>query len=181
MNGLVERFVRIHPHAPKRGYRVRVYNVYGIPFAEARGWYTVSLREDQFDILRNIRNETDNIDSKPVFDICTAQERKDLLEYEARVAAPKGEQTSEVNLDAAERNAQYLEDRSRGRNTVDMITGDLRRAPETSRAPHDSLDDVRDMAPPVPAARPDAIDGAVPTQKRGRGRPRKALPTDPTP
>ena len=166
-NELVTRFVRIHPRAPKKGYRARIHSVYGIPFDEARGWYEVSFRADQLRLLKNIRNETDNPDSKPVFQVCTMEERKQIEADEKRAKEPQGEQVAAVDLNKAENDSRYLEDRSRGRNQADLTSSDLRRSEE-----NDS--DVRDLAPPVPAAPANAVDGATPKPRRGR--PPKAKP-----
>jgi hypothetical protein len=162
-NGLITRHVRIHPRAPKKGYRVRTLNVYGIPFSEERGWYTVSFRQDQFEILMNVRNDPENSDSKPVFDICDDAQRKALELAEKRAQEPRGEQVSEVDLNQAERDSRYLEDRSRGRNPVDLTTRDLRSPSE--------VEDLRDLAPPVPPPPASSVDGAA---KPRRGRPPKA-------
>lgn len=162
-NGLISRNVRVHPRAPKKGYRVRIYNIYGIPFAEERGWYQVSLREDQFRILRSIRNEPDNPDSKPVFDICTDEERQVIQREEDRAKMPQEAQTSVVDLNRADTDSRYLEDRSRGRASADLTTADLRRIDS-----QDEQADVRDLAPPVPPPAAGAIDGAPPKPRRGR-------------
>jgi hypothetical protein len=171
-NTLLTRYLRIHPREPKKGYRVRVYNVYGSPFAEERGWYRVSFREDQFAILRMIRNEPDNPDSKPVFDICTEEERKALEAAEARAKEPRGQHSAAVDLNRSESEARYAEDRARGRNSVDLTTSDLRRPAEPEED-----ENVRDLAPQVPPPAVNTVDGAAPAKRRGRPPKVKPAPT----
>jgi hypothetical protein len=176
-NGTISRNVRIHPYAPKKGYRVKTYNVFGMPLFEERGWYRIDMRQDQFDMLRMIRTEPDNLDSKAVFDIYTDEERRVAEIEEKRAAEPHANQPSAVNLDKVERDARYLEDSSRGRKSVDLTTADLPRADADNVTALRELDDGGDLAPPVPAAPANALDGAV-VQKRGRGRPKKVRPEE---
>lgn len=172
-NSLITRYLRIHPRDPKKGYRVRVLNIYGSPFAEEHGWYPVSFREDQFAILRMIRNEPNNPDSKPVFDICTEEERKALVAAEALAKEPRGQHASTINLDRSETEARYAEDRARGRNSVDLTTAESHRVETTEEIP-----DVRDLAPPVPPPPTNAVDGVTPAKPR-RGRPPKVKTVEP--
>ena len=174
-DSLVTRFVRIHPYEPKRGHKVKRYGVFGIMFQESVGWYQVKMREEQFDILSNIVQNPESNETKPVFDICTESERKDLERRERIAKAPKPEDVEVLDLDSTDRKERKVSSRVDVRaESVDLTTADLRKAPEETYEPEQEpeLEDGKDMAPAVPVVSAEkALDGAP--VKRGRGRPRK--------
>lgn len=80
---MAEALIRLKPHNPRKGYVVKRYHVGGILFREDRGWYRT---EDQvlIDRLRRLRQRSEDPDSPPLFDICTAEEAAEIEEREGR-------------------------------------------------------------------------------------------------
>ncbi len=68
--------VRLKPHDPRRGYKLRRYTYRGIKFQEERGWYRFD--KDVADYLREVRQVPSDEHAPLAFDVCTADEAKAL-------------------------------------------------------------------------------------------------------
>ena len=68
--------VRLKPHDPRRGFKLRRYTYRGIKFQEERGWYRVD--KDVADYLREVRQVHSDEHAPLAFDVCTADEAKAL-------------------------------------------------------------------------------------------------------
>lgn len=83
------RLVRIHPQNPTRGYHCATYLLSGTNYPEfrvERGWYEVDLATARR--LSQVRNNSEDPTSRPVFQVCTREEAIQVDEAEIqRVAA----------------------------------------------------------------------------------------------
>lgn len=106
--------VRIKPHNPKRGYRLRRYLVYGMKYEERLGWYRIKrvIRQggqviDVAAYLKQIRNDENDNESPLAFDVCSQEEATVIEEREkkerARKASAKKPRASEpIDLTSSE-------------------------------------------------------------------------------
>lgn len=82
-------YVRLKPHNPKRGYKLKRYTVFGIRFQGDRGWYMVDPAVADF--LKTVHQNNNDPDSPPAFDVCTKQEALKIAEKEQMERLRKGE------------------------------------------------------------------------------------------
>ena len=78
--------VRLKPHDPRRGHKLRRYTYRGIKFQEERGWYRVEA--DVADYLRAVRQKAHDPHAPLAFDVCTEAEAKAIDERELEEAKP---------------------------------------------------------------------------------------------
>ena len=78
------KVVRLNPHAPKRGNKLRVYSVFGIRFT-AGTWFEVE--DTAAEYLRTITQDDTDVNAPLAFTICSS--REEALEVEQRALAPK--------------------------------------------------------------------------------------------
>lgn len=100
-------FVRIKPHNPRKGYRLRRYLVFGMKFEEEKGWYrinsAVNYGGQQIDVaayLGEVRNSEIDEDSALAFDIATEAEAK-AIDAREKKAREKKASAAEPNASAA--------------------------------------------------------------------------------
>lgn len=113
----MEKFVRLKPFNPKRGYKIRRYHIGGILFREDRGWYRMR-DEALLAKLERLTQDPSDPDSKPLFDICSEKEA---------MALDDKEQVKEGR--AAPKQAQAVAPRS-----TTVTTKDVKPAKETDVA-----------------------------------------------
>jgi hypothetical protein len=162
----VKQYVRIHPltKGTKGGHRVQRYSIYGTLFQESVGWYICSFTEEQWDYLRNVRTNTEDPDSKPVFEVCTATEKAEIERRAQQVrvteVAPEPVDLTTKDLRAVD----FTEAEKRARPAPAPAAP----APAPAPAAPDVAEEEVGIAPPVTAP-------AAATKRRGR--PRKVVST----
>lgn len=85
-----EIFVRIKPYNPRKGHlKQRFFTFFGFNFRESNGWQrmqaTITHGGRELDVeeyLRSVRQDENDPDSEPVFDVCTS--KKEALALAAR-------------------------------------------------------------------------------------------------
>ena len=107
-------FVRIKPHNPRKGYRLRRYLVFGMKFEEEKGWYkidrVVKYAGEKIDIiayLEEVRNSETDPDSALAFDItdeagAKAIDAKEKKDREKRAAATEPNASQAIDLTASD-------------------------------------------------------------------------------
>ena len=88
--------VRLKPHDPRRGYKLRRYTYRGIKFQEERGWYRVD--KDVADYLREVRQVHSDEHAPLAFDVCTADEAKALDSKEKDDATARKTANDDIKL-----------------------------------------------------------------------------------
>ena len=88
--------VRLKPHDPRRGYKLRRYTYRGIKFQEERGWYRVD--KDVADYLRDVRQVPSDEHAPLAFDVCTADEAKALDSKEKDDATARKTANDDIKL-----------------------------------------------------------------------------------
>lgn len=72
-------WVRVRPHNPQKGQKVRNYTIFGNRFPEGEWRPDLQLTDEQVAVLRDLRNDESNSESKPVFDVCSSREEAEAL------------------------------------------------------------------------------------------------------
>ncbi len=88
--------VRLKPHDPRRGHKLRRYTYRGIKFQEERGWYRVD--KDVADYLREMRQAATDEHAPLAFDVCTADEAKALDSKEKDDATARKTAADDIKL-----------------------------------------------------------------------------------
>ena len=83
-------YVRIKPHNPKRGYKLKSYSVFGRRFKVEAGWYRID-DANAATYLKTVHNNNNDPESPLAFDVCTEAEFKKKLQEEHRERIRKGE------------------------------------------------------------------------------------------
>ncbi len=146
-------WVRVKPYNPKRGYKQKIYSVFGYRFHEGRGWYKLNktmiwgegVHRKTVDIaeyLRKIHNNSEDEQSPFVFDVCTEAEATAITAAEKK----RAEKAAEPNDPIVD-----LTDGGGDLTSRDVRVGTTKGAD----------DDEGDLAPAAASA----------AQTRGRGRP----------
>lgn len=78
--------VRLKPYDPKRGHVLRRYTYRGIRFVVERGWYRVSAAMAEH--LEGVRQNPNNPQSPPAFDVVTEEEAQRLDAEAAKAERP---------------------------------------------------------------------------------------------
>lgn len=106
--------VRIKPHNPRRGYKLRKYLVYGMKYEEKAGWYKINkyMRQggktiDVGQYLSEVRNDSNDPESPLAFDVCTKEEAssieaKEKKEKERKASAAQPRAADPVDLTTAD-------------------------------------------------------------------------------
>lgn len=113
-------FVRIKPHNPKRGHRLRSFLVFGLKFEEKKGWYQIKrlhrytdgVLDDQkqkiykvvdvAEYLAEVRNSETDEDSALAFDIATREEASRIQAAEKKRAdAERRKSVEDANIEDA--------------------------------------------------------------------------------
>ena len=103
-------WVRIKPRNDRRGNRARRFMIFGIRFEEEKSWYKVSgqisavvggeeTRVNMRKFLSVIRNDNDDPESAPVFDIVNSLEEAQAIDA-AEEAERKGDRSRRAPVDA---------------------------------------------------------------------------------
>lgn len=97
-------FVRIKPHNPKKGHRLRRFLVFGLKFEEEKGWYkinrTVTHGGSKVDVagyLAEVRNSEMDEDSALAFDLVDTQAEALAIDAKEKKAAEKRASAAEPN------------------------------------------------------------------------------------
>ena len=157
MSDMVTKYIRIHPKAkvpkPDRTHnRVGRYIIFGIIFAEERGWYKMNLERPKWAYLAQVRQKQEDASTPLVFDIATEAERDALDAQEAR-------------------NKIVVH-----KETVDLTTRDLREEPGHVVAAADRAREARIAKADGTYEATSSEDPSVPVKRRP-GRPRKVSAT----
>ena len=91
--------VRLKPHDPRRGHKLRRFTYCGIKFQEERGWYRVD--KDVADYLREVRQVHSDEHAPRAFDVCTADEAKALDAQEKETAVTRKSAADDIKLSPA--------------------------------------------------------------------------------
>jgi hypothetical protein len=91
--------VRLKPHDPRRGHRLRRYTYRGIKFQEERGWYRVD--KAVADYLREVRQVATDEHAPLAFDVCTADEAKALDAKEKDANTPRKTADDDIKVSEA--------------------------------------------------------------------------------
>jgi len=96
------QYIRIHPHNPQKGFKVKRFGYRGMRFSVEKGWYQVT---DEF--AEEVKDFTQNLndpDSKPLFQVASEEEARKLSmkDYE--------EKNPEVQIEQAVAGAQVVEE-----------------------------------------------------------------------
>lgn len=83
-------YIRLKPYNPKRGYKLRIYSVFGLKFRVDGGWYKID-DANVASYLKTVHNDNNDPESPLAFDVCTEDEWKGLLADEHRERIRKGE------------------------------------------------------------------------------------------
>lgn len=134
---MANKLVRLKPvneKTERKGYKVRIYSIFGLRFLEERGWYEVS--EDIAAQLAELHQEHYDLDSPDLFDVCTPEEAAAIDEKEAEAEA--------IARSTARKPSQPIRTRTAssgsGGGTGDMSTADI--APDRAALnPPDEDDD----------------------------------------
>lgn len=130
--------VRLKAYAPRQGFVLQRFLVYGMRFEAGRGWYEVPRHVG--DYLRNVHETQDDPRSPFAFDVCTREEAQMLEDQERQREA------AAVAAASAPRVAPLVQTVNSG----DLTTADLPRstAPVPEAAPASNPQPAPVAAPP---------------------------------